>query len=966
MKKAVLLSSFSLLTSLAANTTVATPPVGLWAEFRTIDSASIGAAIDGVYAPDTFKATFAAGTALEEKRVNPSGGLALNESAILPTANNWAGLVTGTLTAPSSGRYTLSATLGGAFYLALDGCPVMQSKNSQPCATTINLEAGPHAIEIGIAKATDAASLSLSALAPGGNTATLIPLAWLSSPDGRETTGIATSPTTLAVADNDVVYAHPGTTVIAGNGADLTSLGLDADATAELHGVDSTVTLYGSGAITLGPQIYTQAVMSDADTGLDSAKTYTHCISFPMSGTSATTPAVNGVTFGSSDFCIVTRMGGSVLVDNKASGEFSGYTALCQSSQYQCSDYVVTLTGLTPGALYDFRYYWKSRGENAPRTATFIFYGQDAVGNTITNGVASYALESVFGTGADKYGVIGCRYRAGADGKANLRVVSADENRYKTAFLYAVSNELLANSVGDQRTLVVAPSAGTRASYFGTIGGGTVTMSGAGEQLFGGAVDSPITVASGRLILANGANAAGGVAVGSSTTVEMRGGAHIGGLSGAGTLDFKYGDSRLFGAVNANGGLDATPNFRIGHFTSDASSGVSPSKKYHLAFDYQNSDSPDITQPVVVNEVPFRPTAAAGYDPRTVFAYAGGAPAMKGSGNEANIGMPSTEAFYSVFSQMRYPNWRTAPNTSNFKIDSLTSGKTYEVRFYERNYASSANRNVDFTFTPSNGAASETHSVSIDTEGSSGPYYVAIRFKATSSSYTITAYSPNGDGWMLFGATVEEVESGTTDRAFLDIATDTDFAGAVTGVGSVQKNGAGTLTLSGDITSDGFWYVNAGGLLLANATASIGEVAVGNRAGCLFGGIGHVDGSVGIPGAATFVLGSPGTGGNLNVGGTVALGNGAMVVVNGANNDLGSCSAAAWLLPASLSIKPQARAQEASVLFTCPTGFDNVDTSGWTVYKSNGSINTSAAITLSGDGTQIRVSYGGAFVMVIR
>ena len=951
-------------TGALAQTAMAAP--GLWAEFRSIDSASTGAAIDGVYAPDTFKATFAAGADLESKRVAPSGGLALDESAILPTANNWAGLVTGTLTAPAAGRYTLSATLGGAFYLAIDGRPVMQSKNSQPCATVINLEAGPHTIEIGLAKATGTASLSLSALAPGGSAATLIPLAWLSSPDGPETAGIATSPTTLAVADNDVVYAHPGTTIVAGNGADLASLGLDADATAELQGVDSTVTLYGSGAIALGPQIYTKAITSDADTGLDSAKTYTHCISFPMSGASATTPTVNGVTFGSSDSCIVTRMGGNALVDNKASGDFPGYTALCQSSQYQCSDYVVTLTGLTPGALYDFRYYWKSRGENSPRTATFIFYGQDATGNTITNGVASYALESVFGTGADKYGVIGCRYRAGADGKANLRVVSADENRYRTAFLYAVSNELLANGAGDQGTLVLAPAAGERASYFGTIGGGAVEKSGAGEQLFGGAGDSPVTVTSGRLILANGANAAGGVAVGSGATVEMRGGAHIGGLSGAGTLDFKYGDCRLFGAVNANGGLDTIANFRIVHFTDDASSGVSPSKKYHLAFDYQNSDSPDITQPVVVNEVPFRPTAAAGYDPRTVFAYAGGAPAMKGSGNEANIGMPSTEAFYSVFSQMRYPNWRTAPNTSNFKIDSLTSGKTYEARFYERNYASSANRNVDFTFTPSNGAASETHSVSIDTEGSSGPYYVAIRFRATSSSYTITAYSPNGDGWMLFGATVEEVESGTTDRAFLDIATDTDFAGAVTGVGSVQKNGAGTLTLSGDVASDGFWYVSAGGLLLANATASIGEVAVGNRADCLFGGIGNVDGSVGIPGAATFVLGSPGTGGNLNVGGTVALGNGATVIVNGADNALSSCTASAWLLPANLSFKPAAKVADGAAIFTCPTGFDNVDMSGWTVYKPNGSVNTSAHFSLSGDGNEIRLSLGEPFVMVLR
>ena len=948
-----------------AQTAIAEP--GLWAEFRSIDSASIGTAVDGVYAPDTFKATFAAGTALEEKRVAPSGGLALDDSAILPSESNWAGLLTGTLTAPASGRYTLSATLGGAFYLALDGRPVMQSKNSQPCATVVNLEAGPHAVEIGIAKTTGTASLNLSALAPGGSAAALIPLAWLSSPDGQEAAGIATSPTTLAAADGDVAYAHPGTTVVSGNGADLASLGLDADATVELHGIDSAAVLYGSGALAFGPQIYAQAIESDAGTGLDSSKTYTHLVSFPMSGGSATTPTVNGVTLGSSESCAVVRLGGSALTDGKTGTDTTGYKSICQSFQYKCSDFVVVLSGLTPGALYDFRYYWKSRGENSPRTATFVFYGQDASGNAVTNGVAAYDLETVFGTGADKCGVIGCRYRAGADGKANLRVISANTaNVYAAAFLYAVSNELLANDAGEQGTLVLAPAAGERATFNGTLDGGAIEVSGAGEQLLGGAVSSPVAVSSGRLILATGANAAGGASVASGATVEMRGGAHLGGLSGAGTLDFKYGDSRLFGNVNANGGLDAISNFRIVHFTNDLSSGISPSKTYHLAFDFQNTASPDITSPVVVNEVPFRPTASAGYDPRTVFAYASGGPANATSGSEANIGLPSTEGLYTVLSQMRYPNWRTAPNTNNFKIDSLTSGKTYEVRFYERNWGSSASRNVDFIFTPSGSAESESHTVSLDVEGASGPYYVAIRFTAASSSQTITVYSPNGDGWSLYGATVEEVEGGTTDRAFLDIASDTDFAGAVTGVGSVEKTGAGTLTLSGDVDSDGFWYVSAGGLLLANANASIGEVAVRNLAGCLFGGVGHVDGSVGIPGAATLVLGTPGAGGTLSAGGTVALGEGATVVVNGADNALASCSAAAWSLPANLSVRPSAKVANGAAIFTCPTGFGNVDMSGWTVYKQNGSVNTSAHFSLSGDGTEVRLSLGDPFVMVLR
>ena len=658
--------------------------------------------------------------------------------------------------------------------------------------------------------------------------------------------------------------------------------------------------------------------------------------------------------------------------ENKFSDTASDYRTICTSSQYGCPDFVVILSGLTPGAIYDFRYYWRTRNEHAPRNATFVFYGQDVNGNTITNGVATYALEEVFGTGVDKCGFIGCRYRAGADGKANLRVISADtSNIYKAAFLYAVSNELISNDAAGDAALDLAPAAGERASFFGSLSGaGSVTVSGTGEQLLGGAVslDAPIAVSSGRLILADGANVASGVAVASGATVEMRGGAHLGGLSGAGALDLKYGDTRLFGDVGNDGNLGAISNFRIVHFTNDVSSGVSPSKKYHIAFDYQNNNAPDITAPAVVNEVPFRPTAASGYDMRTVYAYVSGTPVNATSGSEANMRLASTESLYSILSAMRYPNWRTAPNTNNYQIDSLASGKTYEVRFYERNWGSSANRTVKFTFTPNSGASSEEHTVSLDTEGASSPYYIAIRFTATSSSYTVTVYSPNGDGWSLYGATVELVEGGVNDRAFLDVAEDATFAGTVVGGGSVQKNGVGTLTLSGGVDSAGFWYVNQGGLRLANANASVGEVAVSRLAGnaASFGGIGSVDGSVGIPGASTLVLGAPGTGGTLSVGGKVALGSGATVVVEGADGALGSCAAAEWALPATLSIRPQSRSTTSTPLFICPTGFGNVDTTGWTVYKPNGSVNVDATVTLSGDGTTLLLSQTLPFVLTVR
>lgn len=950
--------------ALAASTASAAAIPGLHAEFRSINAANIADAVNGVFDPAAFKTAFENGAALSVTQLAPAEGLSLEDTDDLPSTDNWAGLVTGTIDIPTSGRYTLSATLGGAFYLALDGRPVMQSKNSQPCATVVYLEEGAHAIEIGIAKTTGTASLAISALELGAASAAVIPLSWLSY-DADAGSSVITP------ANGDAIYASVGTTVVSAQGGTLASIGINAGASAELYGAANASSLYGAGDLSIGPCIYTKAITSDADTDLDPAKTYTHLVSFPVSGGNATTPTVNGVTFDGSGTVAVNRMNGNFR-ENKFSDTVSDYRTICTSSQYGCPDFVVILSGLTPGAIYDFRYYWRTRNEHAPRNATFVFYGQDANGSTITNGIATYALEEVFGTGADKCGFIGCRYRAGADGKANLRVISADTSSiYKAAFLYAVSNELLANGSDDDDALELAPAAGERASFYGSLAGaGSATVSGAGEQLLGGAVslDAPIAVESGRLILADGANVASGVAVASGATVEMRGGAHLGGLSGAGALDLKYGDTRLFGDVGTDGNLGAIPNFRIVHFTNDVSSGVSPSKKYHIAFDYQNNNAPDITAPVVVNEVPFRPTAASGYDMRTVYAYVSGTPVNATSGNEANMRLESTESLYSILSAMRYPNWRTAPNTNNYQIDSLTSGKTYEVRFYGRNWGSSANRTVTFTFTPSSGASSESHTVSLDVEGAASPYYIAIRFTATSSSYTVSVYSPNGDGWSLYGATVELVESGVNDRAFLDVAEDATFAGTVVGGGSVQKNGAGTLTLSGGVDSAGFWYVNHGGLRLANANASVGEVAVSRLAGnaASFGGVGSVDGSVGIPGASTFVLGAPGAGGTLAVGGKVTLGNGATVVVEGANGALGSCSAAEWALPSALSIKPQSRSTASTPLFVCPTGFGNVDTTGWTVYKPNGSVNADATVTLSGDGTTLLLSQTSPFVLSVR
>ena len=918
----------------------------------------------------------------------------------------WVASWEGFLTVPASGVYEFSCKPDDAMLLAIDRRSVMQSTNCMAVACSVYLEKGPHAVYIGLVEISGNAGLPLNVKRPGSSTVEGLPVAWLSPTvaakrtvgtgalapaDGtvlsvRQGAGVNTAFTgPLAGAGTGVValqtqtdgssglfefsdwmggipYLRQGELALVAPGRTLDAVGSDySSGTFSLIGAAGVKSLSGHSTTSLGAHLWAHAITSDDTCGISPDKTYTHLVSFPLSGDTNPRPVVNGVAFdgrGAFD-------GAGPDTALKGTTGFTGFKSLFNSFTYGSKDYSFTLKGLEPGRVYDYRFYWMTYGVggsgDGTRTGTFTFSGQDADRNPCTWQTYSTDLEKTFGsTPNGSFAILGCRYVAGPDGTMTVRVQS--RNGHDTVHCYAFSNELLSpgTSAGDRMT--IAPDAGTRATLRAQLNGtADVTVGGAGEQRLAGLVKmtKPLKV-EGHLTLETGADVQSGVAL-AGGTLEMRGGSKLSGLSGTGTLDFRWGDPRPYGDLCADGNYNDPPAFRVVNFTGDDDSGITPSKNYLLALNYRSAASQTTFN--YVNEVPFKqvspgkqtPTSGEMYDYVDFRARVGaslvGVPWTTHAGsNGQNIGLPATEGLYNILYAMAYANGQSNVDLP-IKLTGLTAGTTYELRFWERTWemGTVGKRRVRFTFTPDGGVA-ESHDVDIDGVGLDGPYYIAFRFTATSGSYQVTSRSLASDTWHLYGATVEEVSVTDYGRRFLKFADDTVFDGPVTGCGYVEKDGAGVLKLMGaDVAPTGFWHIHEGGVLLGSAAATFGEAAVSARG--TFGGRGRVAGRVGVAAGGTLVLGDAEAGGTLTVAGRLALGEGVNVVVNGT----GGCVAEGEVvLPKALNVKPSARLKRRTALFASATALTDLDVSGWTVFREDGAtVDVAAQIKLADDGKTV-------------
>lgn len=1002
-------AAFYRLTSQDAVTLKRTYEPLLFGPFNTFKAQAMkGALLTNLVIRGTSAGAFGLFDSAKDEPTIPSG---CREDAGTNDRNCWAAVLEGTLLAPESGRYTFAVYPDDAFALSLDGQNFMQGTNV--CWWTvreIDLTKGPHRVGLGLVENTHQAELSIQVKAPGETAFHPLPASWLVPDMGvaklagsgvlapqADSVLVVGQPAgfgvfagtlagerdgTLVALLNGIlgipawtggnVYLAQGELAVGAAGRAMVSLANGSPSgTLNVLGPERVENVYGAGKVCFGAHLYVSGVSSEADCGLSADKTYTHLVSFPRSGANATTPTVNGVTFNGLGACTVENEPPL----NMKQGAMGGLDALFQSFSYDSTDYTIKLTGLTPGTLNDFRFYWYSwgvgGGGNGKRNGTFTFLGKDDHGVYGPLQTYTFDLEGTF-PGRGSKAVVGCRYIVPSDGCLDVRVVSG--TKADTVHCYAFSNELLGTTVCEPTPVTLAPGAGAVARQAGEFDSTSpVVLEGDGTQAFAGKVvlTEPLLVKRGTLLLEKGANVNQPVALESGTKVVLRGGASVAGVAGeAGELDLQWGDPRPYGALQADGTFAALGDFRVTPFTCDADSGYTPSKDYLLAFNYK-SDADQLAV-TAVNEVLFKessPTAARGlgypyYEARTG-AYLYGIPwTPHAGGNDGHYVMDPSNSLYGILHAMSYAGGQQG-NDQQCTIGGLTKGKTYELRLLGRRWdpVTAGVRLVQFSFDPAGTDdmyVKET--VAADGQGEL-PYYIALRFTANGPKFHWRHLSLNGDTWHLYGASVEEADPAANIRTIAP-AEDVSFGGSVYGVGELVKSGAGTLTLTGPVAATGFWSVRAGGLRLSDPAQTVANVAVAG--GASFGGRGRVTGDLGVAANGTLALGASARQGGLVVDGALAVGEGATVALNPLAGTT-ACAARTAVLPSALTIREGDAVGLRCVLFHAEeSDFTGLSFENWKVYKANGQEDKAARLKVTPDGRSVVFSSGRATTLFFR
>ena len=923
----------------------------------------------------------------------------------------WAAVLEGTLLAPESGRYTFAVYPDDAFVLSLDGQNFMQGTNVLWWTVReIDLTKGPHRVGLGLVENTSQSELTIQVKAPGETAFRPLPANWLVPDLGvarlagtgaltpkadsvlvvGQPTGFGVFAGTLAGERDSTlvallngilgipawtggnVYLAQGELAVGAAGRAMASLANGSPSgTLNVLGPERVENVYGAGKVCFGAHLYVSGVSSEANCGLSADKTYTHLVSFPRSGANATTPTVNGVTFNGLGACTVENEPPS----NMKQGAMGGLDALFQSFAYDSTNYTIKLTGLAPGTLNDFRFYWYSwgvgSGGNGKRNGTFTFLGKDDHGVYGPLQTYTFDLEGSF-PGRGSKAVVGCRYIVPSDGCLDVRVESG--TKADTVHCYAFSNELLGTTVCTPTPVTLAPGAGAVARQAGEFDSTSpVVLEGDGTQAFAGKVvlADPLAVKRGTLLLEKGANVNQPVTLDVGTKVVLRGGASVAGLAGeAGELDLQWGDPRPYGALQADGTFAALGDFRVTPFTCDEDSGYTPSKDYLLAFNYKIGE--DQLAVTAVNEVLFKessPTAASGlgypyYEARTG-AYLYGIPwTPHAGGNDGHYVMDPSNSLYGILHAMSYAGGQKG-NDQQCTIGGLTKGKTYELRLLGRRWdpATAGVRLVQFSFDPAGtDDMNVKETVAVDGQGEL-PYYIALRFTANGPKFHWRHLSLNGDTWHLYGASVEEADPAVNIRT-LAPAEDAVFGGSVHGLGELVKAGAGTLTLTGPVDAAGFWSVQAGGLVLSDPAQTVANVAVAG--GASFGGRGRVTGDLGVAANGTLALGTDERQGGLVVEGALAVGEGATVALKPLAGTT-ACAARTAVLPSALTIREGASAGLRCVLFRAEeSDFTGLSFENWKVYKANGQVDRAARLMVTPDGHSIVFSSDRATTLFFR
>jgi fibronectin-binding autotransporter adhesin len=803
----------------------------------------------------------------------------------------------GTVTLPTSGTYRFGVNCDDGFLLAIDGRQVM-ARNYYTSAWTegeITLDAGRYDIVLGYFQQTGGGGIRVRVRPPNETETVALPSAWLSpyaqsgklSGSGGLSLADAAAQLRTVQASGSAAYAGAlsspaggllakagsGALNLAGTGAanafagDLDVQGgvltLDAnarlapDATLRVRsgallavaGVETAGAVCGDGTLAVGGHAYTVPLKTDADTGLSTAKTYTHLLDF---GSSTAYAVINGVSFTKVSGSSGTGYSGAPTGSHPGGNTWNigvapsqALYSLLNDFNYGTADGTLTLSGLTAGACYELRLYHRCWEYPKTRSVTFTF---DPDGAGPLSDAVTVNIDAV--TPNDH--CLGYRYVA-AGTQLTIRYHA---NTADTYHLYGLSNEAIAGSPTPALTL--APAAGQNTGFAGPVAGsGQLIKLGAGTQRFGGtnSLPQPLSVQQGTVLLERGASLVQGAAVSAGATLSVPiGSVTLGGLTGEGELNLQGGTRYP---------TYAEPTFVT--FTNDATCGISASKVYTHKLDFGNAGA------ATVNGVAFTKTNGT-YGVVNGYGWTN-FPPMSTSGRPESIGLSSANGMYSLLNDFNY----NLPAGGTMKLTGLTPGKRYEVRFYNRTWDPAANRTQTFVFDP-DGAGPVSHSVTYDFDipGGVPPTYLGYRYVAATNELLITINRAIGDSYHLYALTNEETEEGVQEATALAIADDQVFGGTVTGSGPLLKTGAGSFAVTGDGTATGPLTVSAGACGVAEGgRITAGPVSV--LAGATLFGDGLMGGNVAVASNAWLMAGTSAACGTLAVGGDLTLAPGALL-----------------------------------------------------------------------------------------
>ncbi len=310
-----------------------------------------------------------------------------------------------------------------------------------------------------------------------------------------------------------------------------------------------------------------------------------------------------------------------------------------------------------------------------------------------------------------------------------------------------------------------------------------------------------------------------GVTVNTGATLDL--GKHnetINSLSGAGNVAF------------------AGPLSGPAYFTTDAGTDIATAKTYTHLLDFNAGSSV-----ATVNGVAFTAAGTTGTN-WTLNATS--------ATTSSATGMTDGGGMHTLLEDFQYNG-----NPAVLTLSGLAAGVTYEARFYNRAWGVGGNRRQTITFDEDGAGPASTVRV-FNQDASGTPNYIGYYFTAVSDGAGGTlplsvTFAPEvaGSTYHFYGLSNEVA---TLPSLTVGDDSNTTFSGTISGAGRLVKQGAGTLTLSGNNTYVGPTDVNAGTLLVNGTHNNGGMYTVGS--GATLGGTGTVGAMVQLAGEM-----SPGT-----------------------------------------------------------------------------------------------------------